>query len=310
MYRFKKEQQIVKIAKVKIGGQPGALPTVLAGTIFYSGHSIVENHLKGIFDKKKAELLVNIQDSNSDETLNPSIVHIFGTTAESIINYINFIVNITDAPIIIDSTEQKVRMHAIRYATEVGFADKIIYNSINMSISEDEKKELKQSNIDTSIVLGFNAMDSTLQGRMDLLENGGKLLDVGLLDIAKTCGIKNILIDPSITPLGDGAGVALRMSLTAKAKWGHPIGSGIHNAPSAWNWLKEKKKEDPYIYKMCDIGSINIQQMAGGDFVLYGPIDNAQYAFPMAAMTDIMLSEATSDLETETANQHPINVLV
>ena len=38
MFKFQKEQEIVNIAGVKIGGQPGELPTVLAGTIFYDKH--------------------------------------------------------------------------------------------------------------------------------------------------------------------------------------------------------------------------------------------------------------------------------
>ena len=33
MFRFQKEQEIVNIAGTKIGGQPGELPTALAGTI-------------------------------------------------------------------------------------------------------------------------------------------------------------------------------------------------------------------------------------------------------------------------------------
>ncbi len=34
MFKFQKEQEIVNIAGVKVGGQPGELPNVLAGTIF------------------------------------------------------------------------------------------------------------------------------------------------------------------------------------------------------------------------------------------------------------------------------------
>ena len=34
MFRFDKEQLVVDIAGVKMGGQPGEYPTVLAGTIF------------------------------------------------------------------------------------------------------------------------------------------------------------------------------------------------------------------------------------------------------------------------------------
>lgn len=35
MFKFQKEQEIANIAGIKVGGQPGELPTVLAGTIFF-----------------------------------------------------------------------------------------------------------------------------------------------------------------------------------------------------------------------------------------------------------------------------------
>ena len=310
MFKFQKEQEIVNIAGVKVGGQPGELPTVLAGTIFYDKHEIVEDVAKGLFDRTAAEELINLQEASSEETGNPHIIHIFGTTPKSITRYIDFVTEISEAPFLIDSPEGAVRSHAAEYVSEIGLADRAIYNSINLSINASEMEALALSDIDSSIILGFNAMDSTLQGRMELLENGAGLLEEGLLSIADSCGIVNKLIDPSITPMGNGAGVALRMTITAKAKWGHPTGSGIHNAPSAWSWLNRKKEKDPILYRICDIGSICLQQAAAGDFILYGPIEYAPHVFPMAAMSDIMIAEAVADLDIEPASRHPINLLV
>jgi len=310
MFRFQKDQEIVNIAGVKIGGQPGELPTVLAGTIFYNKHEVVEDAARGLFSRAAAEELINSQETGSEETGNPHIIHIFGTTPESMTRYIDFVAEVSDAPFLIDSPEGTVRAHAAQYVSEVGLADKAIYNSINMSITIPEIEALTLSDIDSSIILGFNAMNSSLSGRMEMLESGAGLLEEGLLSIAENCGIINKLIDPSITPMGNGAGVALRMTITAKAKWGYPTGSGIHNAPSAWNWLNQKKEKDPVLYKICDIGSSCLQQAAAGDFILYGPIEYAKYIFPMAAMSDIMISEAVADLDIEPASRHPVNILV
>jgi tetrahydromethanopterin S-methyltransferase subunit H len=310
MFKFQKEQEIVNIAGVKIGGQPGELPTALAGTIFYDKHEIVKDVARGLFDRTAAEKLINLQEASAEETGNPHIIHIFGTTPESITRYIDFVAEISEAPFLIDSPEGAVRSHAAEYVSEIGLADKAIYNSINMSINDSEIEALALSDIDSSIILGFNATDSSLQGRMEMLETGAGLLEEGLLSIADRCGIINKLIDPSMTPMGNGAGVALRMTITAKAKWGHPTGSGIHNAPSAWNWLNKKKEKDPVLYKICDVGSTCLQQAAAGDFILYGPIEYAPYVFPMAAMSDIMISEAVADLDIEPASLHPVNLLV
>lgn len=310
MFRFKTEQKIENIAGVMVGGQPGELPTVLAGTIFYENHSIVEDHGLGLFDRREAERLINVQEACSDETGNPHMVHVFATTRQAVINYLDFVTQLTDAPVIIDSTESSVRVEALQYATEMGYADKIVYNSINMSITQPERAALADSGVTSAIILGFNPVDSSLEGRMALLENGGGVLDDGLINIAIDCGITNILIDPSITPLGSGAGVALKLTLAAKSRWGYPVGSGIHNAPSSWRWLRDKRKVDANIFKVCDIASTAIQQVAGGDFVLYGPIENAPYTFPLAAMTDIMIAEAGSDVGIDVSLQHPLNHLV
>jgi len=310
MFRFKNKQEIANIAGVKIGGNPGELATALAGTIFYEGHSIVEDENRGLFGNKEAEDLINGQASASDETGNPHLVHIFGNTDTALTNYVDFVSEITDAPLIIDSPDASARMQVAGYMEEMGLSDRAVYNSINMSITPEEREFLKVSDIDSAIVLGFNAVDSSFEGRMSMLEDGGGLLDKGLLDIARECGICNVLIDPGITPMGNGSGISLRVSLAAKAKWGLPVGSGIHNAPSSWKWIREKRKVDPLAYRMCDVGSAVLQQAAGGNFVLYGPIENASLVFPLCAMADIILCESAPFQNVASSSGHPFHKLL
>ena len=50
--------------------------------------------------------------------------------------------------------------------------------------------------------------------------------------------------------------------------------------------------------------------MAGGDFVLFGPIENARLAFPACGMADIMIAEAAKAIGTEPVEEHPINKLL
>ncbi|MFA4934691.1 MAG: tetrahydromethanopterin S-methyltransferase subunit H, partial [Candidatus Methanoperedens sp.] len=42
MFKFAREQKVIDIGNVKIGGQVGENPTVLIPTIFYDGHKIVD----------------------------------------------------------------------------------------------------------------------------------------------------------------------------------------------------------------------------------------------------------------------------
>jgi tetrahydromethanopterin S-methyltransferase subunit H len=52
---FKTEQKIFDIGGLKIGGQPGQLPTVAVGSIFYHKDKIVIDPKTGSFDRQKAE---------------------------------------------------------------------------------------------------------------------------------------------------------------------------------------------------------------------------------------------------------------
>ncbi|MGB4611159.1 MAG: tetrahydromethanopterin S-methyltransferase subunit H [Methanothermobacter thermautotrophicus] len=305
MFRFDKEQIVLDIAGTKIGGQPGEYPTVLAGTIFYGGHSIIEDEKAGVFDKDKAEALIKTQEEMSDVTGNPHIVQTFGQTPEAIVKYLEFVGDITDAPFFIDSTSGEARIAGANYASEVGLEDRAIYNSVNMAADESELEALKETKLSASIVLGFNPMDPTVDGKIGIWEDGAGTIDKGLLEMAAECGIDKYLMDVAVTPLGQGAGVAVRTSFAVKSKWGYPVGSGIHNVPSAWDWLREYKKDHKEAWPVCDVGSNLIQQMAGGDFVLYGPIENAKMAFPACAMADIFISEAAKDIGTEPVEDHP-----
>jgi tetrahydromethanopterin S-methyltransferase subunit H len=310
MFRFDKEQQVIDVAGVKVGGQPGEYPTVLAGTIFYGGHNIISDEKAGIFDKDKAEERIKTMEEMVDITGNPCIVQTFGATAEAMVKYLEFVGDFTDAPFMIDSTSADAKMEGAKYVQEAGLCDRAIYNSLNMSCEADEIEAVKETDIEASIILGFNPMEAGVEGKINIWDNGGSVMDTGLLDLAESCGITKPFMDVAITPLGQGAGPACRTSFAVKSKWGLPVGSGIHNVPSAWDWLRVYKKEHKEAWPVCDIGSNLVQQMAGGDFVLFGPIENARLAFPACAMTDIFIAEAVKDIGTEPIEEHPINKML
>ncbi|MDO5851119.1 MAG: tetrahydromethanopterin S-methyltransferase subunit H [Methanobacteriaceae archaeon] len=310
MFKFETKQEIYDIYGVKIGGQPGEYPTVLAGTIFYAGHNIIEDENKGTFNKNKAESLINTMDDMTEKTGNPNIVQIFAKTPEAITKYIDYVSEITESPFLIDSTTTETKIKGAEYVTETGLADRTIYNSINMSITEEEIKTLKESDITSSILLGFNPTQPDTKGKISIWEDGSGILDKGLLEIAKDTGILKPLMDVAVTPIGQGAGIAVKTTFQEKNKWGYPAGSGIHNVPSAWDWIRKEKKENPDSWKVCDSGANMIQQMVGGDFILFGPIENAKMAFPACAMTDMFITEANEEIGIKPVENHPYNKLL
>ena len=111
--------------------------------------------------------------------------------------------------------------------------------------------------------------------------------------------------------MGAGAGASAAFTFVVKSVYGYPTGSGVHNAPSSWSWLKEMKKRNRDIFKTCDIASNVIVQSLGADFLLYGPIKNAELVFPTIAMTDVFAAESLSlELGIEPVEGHPFHKLL
>lgn len=318
MFRFDKKQEVFEVGNVKFGGQPGEYPTVLVGTMFYGRHKIVSNEDEGIFDKEAAAKLWQDMQQMGATTGNPYVNQIVGETPEAIKKYIEWFIEIDEeTPFLIDSSAGDVRAAAAQFVTEIGVADRAIYNSINGSINEEEIAAITDSDITASIVLAFNATDPSLKGKMDILEIGGPGQDKGMLEVAKECGITRPLIDVAATPLGAGAGPSMRMVPAVKGHLGLPVGGGFHNIASAWDWMKkykktfETKEQKNAIYMPSDIGTNLVPQALGCDYVLFGPIENTNMVFPAVAMVDLMLGETAKELGLEIKDpEHPIYKLV
>jgi tetrahydromethanopterin S-methyltransferase subunit H len=319
MFVFDRKQEVYDIGGVKVGGQPGEYATVLAGTIFYAKHYLVEDAEKGIFDKKKAEDVLKKQEEMSDITGNPAMIQIFSESTEAMNKEIEFCTGVSDLPFLIDSTVAEAKMAGLKYADEVGLSNKAVYNSINVSCSEKELEEIKNSKISAAILLAFNPKDSTVAGKIDLLETGAGTFDKGLVYLARDLGITKQLCDPATLPIGAGCGSSVASGFVVKSKYGIAVGLGIHNAPSAWTWLKTFRKEHATkgpkgweglgadVFHMCDIGSNVIPILVGMDFVLYGPIENAPVVFPLCGMIDMIVSEANrTEHEIEPKEPHPV----
>ncbi|ETA67592.1 MAG: tetrahydromethanopterin S-methyltransferase subunit [Methanolobus sp.] len=318
MFKFDKKQEVYDVGGVKFGGQPGQYPTVLIGTMFYNRHKIVTDEDKGVFDVDAANKLWQGMVDMGEVTGNPIVNQIVGETPEAIKKYIDWFVEVDDkTPFLIDSSAGDVRAAAAEYVTEIGVADRAIYNSINASVHADEIEAIRESDITASIVLAFNATDPSVKGKLEILENGGTGQEKGMLEIAKECGITKPLIDVAATPLGAGSGASMRAVIAIKGHLGLPVGGGYHNMASAWDWMKAYKKqfetreEKQAIYMPADIGTNLVPQILGSNFQLFGPIENTDKVFPATAMVDIMLAETAKELGLEIMDEnHPINKLV
>jgi tetrahydromethanopterin S-methyltransferase subunit H len=293
LFKFKTPQKIFQIGDVRIGGQPGELPTVLIGTIFYEKHKIVKDPKKGIFDKEKAEELVKKQEELSDLTGNPCGLDVVCTSLEAAYKYIDFASEVTDAPISTDIWKPKVKIALLKHVAEVGLSDRIIYNSITSAPfpKEDEINAIKESKVKAAILLCYNVKDRTAKGVLSLLK--GTEEQKGMLKIAEEASIEKPLIDATIFTYVPSIGVGAKACLLVKDELGIPVGGSPGNATAMGGPLWRMAK--PWgldTFKACEAASQVVPLALGADFLLYGTIESAPWLFPACAMVDAMRATA------------------
>lgn len=285
MIKFQKVQKEFTIGSIKVGGQPGELPTVLIGTIFYEGHKIVKDPMKGDFNKERAEELIKRQEELSELTGNPHMTDIVGLSEKSIIKYIDFVADVTDAPFLIDSAAMHVKIAALKYVAETGLLGRTVYNSISVYVKEEELKAIRESGLKAAIILAHNPTNVWPEGRIKLLKGNKK--ERGLLDRAlKEANIEKPLIDVSVLDV-PSIGLAVETIKLVKDFFGLPSGAAPLNAVLEWRRVNDYGK---IAKKACAAGSLITVQMGGADFIFYGPIRHAEVVFPVCAMTDAIIA--------------------
>jgi len=301
MFRYDKKQTVFEIGGFHVGGQPGEYPTVLASSMFYDRHKVVTDHVHGAFDKDAAEAQWNTQVELSDQTSVGYWNQLIAETEEAMQKYIDWHLEIAPGiAFLVDSSVPSVRMFAAKYATEVGAGNLAVYNSVNASALDEEWEAIKQTDVNSAIVLAFNPTDVSVKGRIEMLTIGGTGQEKGLLASSEEAGITRPLLDVASLSLGAGAGQSIRSMVGFKGTLGLPTGGGPHNIPDAWTWLRRYRKAGhPEVWEPCSIGANMICGIVGADYLLYGPIDLATIIFPATAMIDIMVQESTAELGVE-----------
>ncbi len=299
MFSFTKEQKIFEISTVKIGGQPGNLPTVLFGGFFFKGEPCFDNAKKQI---KDIYLL-------SNKTGNPVILDFFIKKEENLEKIIEFIHKEIpkNKPFSVDIIEPNLKIKTLELLSDKNLLKRTVYNSIHIGTTNEERQTLKRYTPEMAIIVAFNPKDKSPDGKIEILENGANLLDVGLLELTKEVGIKKILIDTAAMAPGDNSGAAISAIPVIKEEYGLPVGCAIHNVVEKSKWLNNFKDAR----RIVDVASnINIP-LFGGDFAIYGPVENSELVFPLIAWQDILLSEYTGSYFGITpAIDHPRRLLL
>ena len=302
MFCFEKKVPTYNIGGIKVGGELGKNPTVLMGSMFYTGHRIVKDRSKGQFDRKRAETLINQQEELSDQTGIPSMLDLVAVRPYEFETYINFVAEVTDMPFAVDAWHEATKLAAAQIIHEQGLQNRTVYNSLapwskNLDL---EVSQLSNFDLENVILVAFNQEDATVQGRISILTTK-------LIPYARKAGFQHFLVDTSVMNAPSTV-ISLLTGSKIREQIGVPVGCGPANGtdPKAWRIPKEKWGKLGFI--SID-ASIHAVATLWSDFLLYGPIENAKWIFPAVTIAEMLKStfraETTHDLpETE---DHPLN---
>jgi len=287
VFVFKREQQAFDFGGVTIGGHPGENPTVLIGGLFFKGQPIMENTREGIFDKNIAKEWINTGLSMVEKTGHPLVIQAYGRTPMAMENHLSWLSENFDGPFMFESTNAEARIRAIEYCDESGLSARTIYNSINLSMKDNEKEVLKNSSIDMAVVLGWSPRATTLPERMETIRD--------VLILAESMGIQKTLVDPATMPIGAGYGLEYRTTLAIKSELGLPTCLGPHNAPSAWKFLKQSSLDTDTIQSAALVASTIAAQLFATDAIMFGSMIHTKEVFTSVALIGNAIASAIAE---------------
>ena len=285
MINFSKEQQVLHIGGIKLGGKVGQYPTVLIGSIFHKGDKKVKNEDKGLFDKKKAEDLIYKQKELSDKSGNPCMLDIVGTNELALQKYVQFVAKISNEPFLLNAVSSELRIKLMKYINEIGLNSRAIYTSINYTLNEEELKGISECSVDTAMIQSFNPRNPRISGMIDILE--GEDTKEGLIYKTQKTGIKNLLLFTSVLEL-PSIGVAAGGIYQLKERFGFPTGTAPVGVIGKW-CIKNTNFKGNY-KSACETVGITLALAMGADFIIYGTLEKAEHIFPSTAIADAMIS--------------------
>ncbi|MFW9898780.1 MAG: hypothetical protein ACFFDO_05915 [Candidatus Thorarchaeota archaeon] len=273
MLEFKKEQKVVEIGNVKIGGQPGENPIVMVGTVFYAKHEALLDEKKGDFDKNIVETEMNEFISIIEETGMQAIVDVVGASAEALVKECEYIADLVEYPFLVDGLNDSIRVPAMEKLKERGLLERAILNSIDDNTNEQSIEKLKEIGIKNAVILIFS-------NRAIFPKQKLKLLNEKLIPITQEANIENIIVDTAVLDLPS---IAINVETTRliKNELGIPTGFAPANAIYGWNFIK-KYGDLPRCGAIASL--MTYCASAGSDFILFGPAKFSKCIVPSIAM--------------------------
>ncbi len=281
MFTLQKEQKVCQIGPWKVGGQPGDNPPLLVASMFHKGDRILRKRKAGEFDRDKAVGYIKRQEELSEQTGIPAITAMVANSADEMKGYVDFYTGISDKPFAIDMWKQDPRIEAVKYVSELGLMDRLVYNSIT-PWDKDVKgqvEKLKELGVRHVVVQVYDENDPTPQGRVNSFR---KMLEMIGEDTFET-----ILVDTSVVnlPATSFSSVANRM---IKEEFGVP--SGLASSNGTYMWKEAREMWGAEGFSAMNVAGQAAATMFWCDMIFYGPQVIAPRIFPAVVSASLMLA--------------------
>jgi tetrahydromethanopterin S-methyltransferase subunit H len=294
LFEYAAEQKTFEIYGVKVGGDPGITPTVMIGSIFYKGHSIVQDSGEGIFNRRRAETLIKRVEEQTDKTGLPGMVDLVAENAVAAGRYMDFVAEVTEMPLVLDVLSDEAQVGALQYASDQGLMDRVVLNSLTVHSGSPVYDKIRAVGCSSAILLLYSATTLLSSDKSGLLDE--------LLPKAEEAGVENILVDTAVIDI-PSLGLASKAVYRIKYSYGYPAGCGAHNSITSWKRLKEKYRAKAVTSAVAVANSL--PTALGADFVIYGHIDIAEEVFPAVALIDAAYSQIQIEKRKRPGRDHP-----
>jgi len=285
LLKFASAQKIYEIGRVRIGGQPGELPTVLIGNTFYRGMPEIGNHEKGEFDAQDVLKWIKVAEDLSEKTGMPHFLDIMASHPNAMEKYVRFIAECSNSIFLIDGATAETRIAGLETVKEHGLQKRAVFNAIAPQTTSEELAAIRESGVTSAVLMAQNETDYSPMGRVAILKGfeGQK----GLLEIAKEAGVNRLMIDTIVFDVPSIA-YAVEAIKLVKEELGYPAGCSPANATYDWRRVQDKALRKGF--GAYNASAHTIAQLSGASFLIYGPLKQARNMIPACAMTDAIVA--------------------
>lgn len=286
----------IKIGDASIGGDFGVATGLVVGSIFYDNHSVVTNAFCGEFNHSRAEALVDQVNRVSRRYAVQMAFDVIAASPEAMEKFLEFVGSRTKLPLLINSTDEEVRMAGLVAADRLGLLERSIYASLNEDTKAEELEALGRHRPAAVMVLAADIADTSPEGTCAMLENFYQ-------PMLKEIGVKAPMVDlgtmdpPSI-------GLNIRQIQAVRERFGYPAGCAFSNCFPQWPGLKQMGRE---WINLSLATALVACRAAGADYLHYGIIEKASMAAHVAATAEVFYGFAAQELDRATLRQpHPL----